>query len=50
MIGGHRTDLIVYIFMFYMYFTPAFAITYVVEMSDGDTVYLHCTLIGAMMG
>ena len=49
-IGGNRNDLIVYISMFYMYFTPASAITYAVEESDVDNVYLYCTSVGAMMG
>jgi hypothetical protein len=38
------------IILFYIYFTTGFAITDVVEQSDGDTVYLHCTSDRVMMG
>ena len=36
--------------MFYMLFTTGFAITDVVEKSDGDNVFLQCTSDGVMMG
>ena len=36
--------------MFYMHFTTGFAITDVVDKSDGDNVYLHCTPDGVMIG
>ena len=49
-IGGTSYLIAFYMSMFYMHFTTVFAITNVVEKSDGDNVYLHCSSSGVLMG